>query len=161
MEFMRVLVGAPHQTGGLNDGYQFTVATGAAILSGVTSHGSALHASVSGNTLTALDTSNHTVFTLALNETSGVWTFTQSEPLDHLPTVQGEADTQVLDLSGLVKAVDFDGDSLALGSGQLTVTRSEERRVGKECRSAGGTDDENNKQWERDKQSTHGGNATR
>src|SRR5258708_9914744 len=75
----------PHQTLGVNDGYQFTVITGAAILSGITSHGSALHASVSANTLTPLDASNHTMFTLPINKTTGGWPFTKPTPLDHLP----------------------------------------------------------------------------
>ena len=61
----------------------------------------------------------HEVFTLTLNEGTGVWTFTLVNPLDH-PVGNGE-NTSTIDLSGLVQAVDFDGDSVTL-SGDLAVT---------------------------------------
>src|SRR5205823_14134421 len=52
------------------------------------------------------------------------WTFTQFEPLDH-----GNAgeDLKTLDLSGLIKAVDFDNDSVTLGTGQLTVAITDDQ----------------------------------
>src|SRR5207248_1527690 len=108
---------------------------GSAILAGVTSHNLALTASISGSTLTATD-GTHTVFTLSINESNGAWTFTQFEPLDH-----GNAgeDLKTLDLSGLIKTVDFDNDSVTLGTGQLTVTITDDNpHMGKidECSGA-------------------------
>ena len=54
------------------------------------------------------------VFTLTLDDT-GAWTFTLLAPIDH----NGAA---TLDLSGLVQAVDFDGDAVALAAKNLQVT---------------------------------------
>src|SRR5262249_47221861 len=121
-----------------DDGYQFTVSTGDSILSGVTSHGLALHASISGSTLSAVDSAGNTVFALAITESTGAWTFTQYEPLDH--SVSGE-DALTLDLSGLVKAVDFDNDSVAL-SGDLTVTVTDDVPLGALASASTGTVDE-------------------
>src|SRR5258708_20355760 len=42
----------------------------------------------------------YTTLFRSINESTGAWTFAQSEPLDHLPTVQGE-EGKTLDLSGL------------------------------------------------------------
>ena len=59
------------------------------------------------------------MFTLALNVTTGAWTFTLLNPIDD---AQGGAENSAsLDLSGLVQAVDFDGDATTL-SGDFTIT---------------------------------------
>ena len=59
----------------------------------------------------------HPVFTLAVNG-DGTWTFTLQAPLDdaHL----GE-DSTTIDFSSLIKAVDFDGDSVSLSPGSFDV----------------------------------------
>src|SRR5262249_19149455 len=55
----------------------------------LTSHNIAVdHATINGTLLTALDTQNHTIFTLNLTS-AGAWTFTLVNPLDH-PTDNGE-----------------------------------------------------------------------
>src|SRR6185369_2832739 len=119
-----------HQTAGVNDGYQFTVATND-VITGVMSHGLVLHAVLgAAGVLNAVDSAGHTVFTLTIDESTGAWTFQQFEPIDHALTndpstlvVETEfEDGKTLDLSGLVKVVDFDNDSLTLSSGTLTVT---------------------------------------
>jgi T1SS-143 domain-containing protein len=90
----------------------------------LTSHG--LHvdsADVNGSTLTADDSSGHHVFTLTVHN-DGSWTFTLLEPLDH-PAGNDENSISI-DLSGLVQAVDFDGDAVTLvdivGNGSTSVT---------------------------------------
>jgi T1SS-143 domain-containing protein len=90
----------------------------------LTSHGSALHYTVSadGQTVTALDAANHTVFTIALGAptTTGTqetdnYTFTLSQPLDH-PTGNG---ANTIDIPVQFTATDSDGDST---SGNVHVT---------------------------------------
>ena len=72
-------------------------------------------------TLTA-STSGHEVFTLSLNEGTGQWTFTLVNPLDNPHPQQGAGeDTSILDLSGLVQAVDFDGDAVPLQLGSFLI----------------------------------------
>src|SRR3984957_19135813 len=65
------------------------------------------------------DGGGHEVFTLALDVTTGAWTFTLLNPLDDAPG--GAENSASLDLSGLVQAVDFDGDATTL-SGDFTIT---------------------------------------
>ena len=72
-------------------------------------------------TLTAYtggSTSGTEVFTLTLNG-DGSYTFTLINPIDHPGS--GE-DSTTLDLSALIKAVDFDGDAVTL-SGDRKSTR--------------------------------------
>ena len=106
----------------VTDGFQFTVATGAHPF-GLTSHGAAvdfLTVAQSGvvETLTAWTGggAGHEVFTLQLNESTGAWTFTLINPID-------DTSAATLDLSSLIKAVDFDGDSVTL-SGDFSITIS-------------------------------------
>src|SRR5258708_36603595 len=66
------------------------------------------------------------VFDLTLNNSGGnwTWTFTDLAPVIHI-SGDGENTTSgptTLDLSGLVEAVDFDGDPVTLGAGDLLVT---------------------------------------
>ena len=112
---------------GSTGAFQFVTTSAASTwLAGLdlTSHGSALNtasiATLSGvETLTASAADGHEVFTLALNESTGAWTFTLINPLDQ-PTGNGE-NTDTINLSGLVQAVDFDGDSITLAN-DFTVT---------------------------------------
>ena len=86
----------------------------------LTSHGSDINSATIANEgggvqlLTASAADGHEVFTLALNETSGAWTFTLINPIDD-PFGHGE-NSQTIDLSGLVQGVDFDGDAVTLAS---------------------------------------------
>ncbi len=86
---------------------------------GLTSHGFAVdQVSISGDTLTAKDSNGDSVFTLQLTS-SGTWTFTLLEPLDH-PAGNGE-NVLSFDLSGLVQATDADGTVITL-SGDFSVS---------------------------------------
>jgi len=88
----------------------------------LTSHGFLIdHASISGSTLTALDSNNDKVFTLTVNG-NGSWTFNLLEPIDH-PAGGTPENTATINLSGLVQAVDGDGDAVTLASGfSVTIT---------------------------------------
>ena len=61
------------------------------------------------------------MFTLTLDDT-GAWTFTLLAPIDH-------SGSQTIDLSGLVQAVDFDGDTVALAAKDLQVTITDDKPV--------------------------------
>jgi hypothetical protein len=67
------------------------------------------------------------VFTLTVDP-DGSWQFTLLEPIDHAsPTWPGSGPepTTILDLSGFVRAVDFDGDAISLASGTAPSTSSD------------------------------------
>ena len=93
---------------------------------GISSHGLSVdNATISGDTLTALDSGNHQIFTLTINS-NGTATFTLLAPLDdpspgHDTPGTADQDSVVIDLSGLIQATDFDGDSVALVPGQFEV----------------------------------------
>jgi T1SS-143 domain-containing protein len=113
-------------------GFQFAVASGTPHDFGVMSHGVEVDYVTLSSTSVTLDGVSQTltayaggtdsgpaVFTLTLNG-DGSWVFKLLEPLDQ--SGQGEGGT-TLDLSGLVKAVDFDGDSVMLSNDfKITVT---------------------------------------
>ncbi|MCX4193818.1 retention module-containing protein [Methylophaga sp. OBS1] len=81
------------------------------IAQNLTSDGEPLTYSLNGNTLTA--TAGQTpVFTLSL-ESNGDYTFTLVGPLDHADSVI-EENLLYIDLSGIVNAEDFDGDTITL-----------------------------------------------
>ena len=85
---------------------------------GLSSLGSAVdHGTLVGDTMTAIAADGHNVFTLTVNG-DGTWTFNLLAPLNdaHLG-----ADSINLDFSSLVKAVDFDGNSVALASHTFSV----------------------------------------
>src|SRR5439155_504911 len=114
--------------------FQFVSGASAALAAlGIHSHGMLVDTATlsnGGHTLTAsASTDGHTVFSLTINN-DGSWTFTDLGPIDH-PTPASDPsptsgttiggltttaveDSVTLNLSGLVKAVDFDGDSTVL-----------------------------------------------
>ncbi|MDB5491014.1 MAG: hemolysin-type calcium-binding repeat family protein [Micavibrio sp.] len=90
--------------------YGFTGATPA----GLTSNGQALSYALNGNTYTAT-ADGHTIFTLTLNPTTGVYTFSLTGTLDHPnPNDTNEA----IALNFGVKATDSDGDAI---NGTVTI----------------------------------------
>jgi T1SS-143 domain-containing protein len=85
---------------------------------GLSSLGSSVNqATLLGDTLTATAADGHKVFTLTVNG-DGTWSFNLLAPL--VDSHQG-ADSITLDFSSLVKAVDFDGDSIGLTPGTFSV----------------------------------------
>src|SRR5262249_23700989 len=87
---------------------------------GLSSHGFLIdHATIAGGVLTAFASDNHQVFTLSLNGTTGAWTFTLINPIDHASDA-GE-NTASVKLAGLIHAADFDLDAVTL-SGDFSIT---------------------------------------
>jgi hypothetical protein len=77
-------------------------------------------ATISGSTLTAL-AGSIAVFSLTIHA-DGSWEFTQLAPMSHAPFGDNGGNGNEFDLSGLIKAVDYDGDSVAfLDNFKITV----------------------------------------
>lgn len=85
---------------------------------GLSSQGEAVtQADISGNTLTAKTADGDAIFSLTVAD-NGDYTFTLLRNLDHPDPGSGATeDVLTIDLSGLIKAEDFDGDEIVLGSG--------------------------------------------
>ena len=106
-----------------------TVTTG---LPALTSGGVTVTYAVVGNLLTA-SAGGNTVFTFSLNGTTGAWTFTLVDQLDH-PTLNGlpEDDTEndlAINLSSILRATDFDSDTVAAAANALIVTVDDDTPV--------------------------------
>ena len=87
---------------------------------------------MSGNTLTASAGAN-TVFTFALNGTTGAWTFTLVGHLDH--AAGADENNLTINLSSIVRATDSDSDRsppapLAWSSPSTTTRRRLRRGAG-------------------------------
>src|SRR5712671_4403899 len=96
------------------------------VAQGLSSNGAALSAvtlsfpAAGVSQLNVFDTNGHEMFNLVVNS-DGSWTFKLLESLDH-PTGDGENSTTI-DLSGLIQAIDFDGDIVNLANDfKITVT---------------------------------------
>src|SRR5262249_47217769 len=109
------------------------------------SGGVAVTYAVVGNTLTA-SAGGNTVFTFALNGTSGAWTFTLVDQLDH-PTLNGQAgdDTEndlAVNLSSILRATDFDGDSVTAAANALIVTVDDDTPTASQAQQTGTVDED-------------------
>ena len=100
-----------------------TVTTG---LPTLTSGGVAVTYAVSGNTLTASAGAN-TVFTFALNGTTGAWTFTLVGHLDH--AAGADENNLTINLSSIVRATDSDSDTVTAGATGLVITVNDDTPV--------------------------------
>jgi len=85
----------------------------------LTSGGVALAYSVVGNLLTATAGAK-TIFTLAV-DAAGNYEFKLVGPLDHPLHNGSDAEQLALNLGGVIKATDGDGDPVSLGSGSLVI----------------------------------------
>ena len=105
--------------------YSFNTST--AGLPALTSGGTALSYSVSGNTLTA-KAGTADVFTLTITNTStGAYSFSLLKPLDH-PNGDNENDI-FLQFGSLIKATDKDGDSISAAANKLVITVDDDTPV--------------------------------
>ncbi|WP_287375626.1 hypothetical protein [Mesorhizobium sp.] len=116
---------APLFNSGADAPLTFSLNTNTSGLPALTSGGVALTYAVVGNTLTASAGLN-TVFTFALNGTTGAWTFTLADQLDH-PTLNGlpgdnTENDLAINLSSILRATDFDGDTVTAAANALIVT---------------------------------------
>src|SRR5262249_38174157 len=116
---------APLFNAGAAQPLTFSLSTDTSGLPALTSGGVAVSYSVVGNLLTA-SAGGNTVFTFGLNGTTGAWTFTLADQLDH-PTLNGLPgdDTEndlTINLSSILRATDFDQDTVAAAANALIVT---------------------------------------
>ncbi|HLH92421.1 MAG TPA: hypothetical protein VKX28_28665 [Xanthobacteraceae bacterium] len=90
-----------------------TIDVGSALAAqNLTSHGFLINqASISGSTLTGIDSNGDHVFNLTINPDGTSYTFTLLEPIDQL--TGADEKTVTIDLSSALTAFDFDGDPLA------------------------------------------------
>ena len=123
----------------------FSLSTDTSGLPALTSGGVAVTYAVVGNTLTA-SAGGHTVFTFALNGATGDWTFTLVDQLDH-PTLNGQAgdDTEndlAINLSSILRATDFDGDTVAAAANALIVTVDDDTPQASQAQQTGTVDED-------------------
>ncbi|HWP26828.1 MAG TPA: DUF5801 repeats-in-toxin domain-containing protein [Xanthobacteraceae bacterium] len=110
--------------------FQFAVADGADLTSlgmfTLNALGAAVPvdtATISGNTLTA-SAGGIAVFTLTIHA-DGSWEFTQLAPISHAPFGDNGGNANEFDLSRLIKAVDYDGDSVAFSDNFKIMIRDD------------------------------------
>jgi len=113
-------------------------------IGGLTSGGFAVTYTIGANLITAT-ANGQTVFTMALDASTGEWAFTLLKPLDH-PTLNGVAgdDTEnnlTLSFGGLVQATDKDGDTVT-GTGTVNVVVNDDTPIAVANGSSTGTVDE-------------------
>ena len=89
--------------------------TGSKLNGNLTSNGSTVTVTLSGNTYTGKDALGNTVFTLVLNGNTGAYTYTQFKPLDHQDSNNAN---DVISLHFTVVGTDADGDT---DTGVITV----------------------------------------
>ncbi len=77
--------------------------------------------SVSSNVMTVSAHDGRPVFTLAIVQGTGAWTFTLLDQIDH-EISEGQNTSLTIDFGGVIGAGDRDGDRVLLGSGALLVT---------------------------------------
>ncbi|WFP74121.1 DUF5801 repeats-in-toxin domain-containing protein [Mesorhizobium sp. WSM4906] len=123
----------------------FSLNTDTSGLPALTSGGVAVTYAVVGNTHTASAGAN-TVFTFALNATTGAWTFTLADQLDH-PTLNGQAgdDTEndlAINLSSILRAADADGDTVAAAANALVVTVDDDTPTASQAQQTGTVDED-------------------
>ena len=83
---------------------------------------------VASNVLTASAGPGNTVFTFELNSTTGEWTFTLVNEIDHTYGDNTETDL-VLNLGSIVKATDNDGDGVVANSNAVQITIDDDSPV--------------------------------
>jgi T1SS-143 domain-containing protein len=123
---------APLFNSGADQPLAFSLKADTSGLPALISGGVAVTYAVVGNLLTA-SAGGNTVFTFALDGTTGAWTFTLVDQLDH-PSLNGQAgdDTEndlAIDLSSILQATDFDSDTVTAAAGALVITVDDDTPV--------------------------------
>jgi T1SS-143 domain-containing protein len=118
--------------------YQMLNSFAALTAQGLTSGGTALSYSVqlAGGVYTLTATAGpggNTVFTFTLNAATGAYNFTLVDQLDH-PTLNGltgdnTENDLAINLSSIIQATDFDGDSVGAGANGLVITVDDDMPV--------------------------------
>ncbi|WP_292390458.1 hypothetical protein [Mesorhizobium sp.] len=136
---------APLFNSGTDVPLTFSLNTDTTGLPALTSGGVTVTYAVVGNTLTASAGAN-TVFTFVLNGTTGAWTFTLADQLDH-PTLNGLSgdDTEndlTINLSSILRAADADGDTAAAAANALIVTVDDDTPTASQAQQTGTVDED-------------------
>src|SRR5262245_32839997 len=136
---------APLFNSGADQPLTFSLNTDTSGLPSLTSGGGAVTYAVVGNLLTASAGGNN-VFSFALNGTTGAWTFTLIDQLDH-PTLNGLPgdDTEndlAINLSSILRATDFDGDTVAAAANALIVTVDDDTPTASQAQQTGTVDED-------------------
>jgi T1SS-143 domain-containing protein len=104
--------------------YSLTNAT--AGLPALTSGGVAVTYAVAGNVLTA-SAGGATVFTFSVNATTGAYTFTLVDQLDHAPGLN--ENNLTINLGTIIQATDFDGDTVTAGANGVVITVNDDTPI--------------------------------
>src|SRR5262249_24440490 len=136
---------APLFNSGADQPLTFSLNADTSGLPSLTSGGVAVTYAVVGNTLTA-SAGATTVVTFGLNGTSGAWTFTLADQLDH-PTLNGLPgdDTEndlAIDLSSILRATDFDSDTVAAAANALVITVDDDTPTASQAQQTGTVDED-------------------
>ena len=99
--------------------YAFNTA-GGALLPVLTSGDVAVTYVIGANLITAEAGAGNTVFTMALDASTGAWTFTLVRPLDHVDDGTDTENDLTINFGGLVQATDNDGDTVT-ATGTVSV----------------------------------------
>jgi T1SS-143 domain-containing protein len=108
--------------------YSLTNAT--AGLPALTSGGVAVTYAVAGNVLTA-SAGGATVFTFSVNATTGAYTFTLVDQLDHAPGLN--ENNLTINLGTIIQATDFDGDTVTAGANGVVITVNDDTPIATTC----------------------------
>ena len=112
---------------------------------GLTSGGVALSYAILGDTVTA-STAAGNVFTFQLNATTGAWTFTLIDQLDHasLDGLAGDntENDLLINLGAIVQATDFDGDSVTGNANGLVITVDDDTPIATTAQVTGTVDED-------------------
>src|SRR5262249_5042908 len=133
---------APLFTSGADQPLTFSLSTdNRGLPQTLTSGGVAVTYSVSGNTLTAkAGVGGPTVFTFALDGTSGAWTFTLVGQLDH--AAGNNENDLTINLSSILRATDFDQDTVAAAPNALIITVDDDTPTASQASSTGTVDED-------------------
>ena len=93
---------------------------GGALLPVLTSGDVAVTYVIGANLITAEAGAGNTVFTMALDASTGAWTFTLVRPLDHVDDGTDTENDLTINFGGLVQATDNDGDTVT-ATGTVSV----------------------------------------
>jgi T1SS-143 domain-containing protein len=136
---------APLFNSGADQPLAFSLKADTSGLPALISGGVAVTYAVVGNLLTA-SAGGNTVFTFALDGTTGAWTFTLVDQLDH-PSLNGQAgdDTEndlAIDLSSILQATDFDSDTVTAAAGALVITVDDDTPQASQAQQTGTVDED-------------------
>ena len=103
--------------------------------------GVALTYVIGANLITATAGAGNTVFTMALDASTGAWTFTLVRPLDHADDGTNTENDLTINFGGLVQATDNDGDTVT-ATGTVSVVVDDDMPIAVAGTSTDGVDED-------------------